>query len=75
MDDISASLPNVYLTNDEAAEFIRQSPRTLEKWRSEGRGPAYIPGRPVAYLLADLEAWKLARRTIPTNTKSGGAES
>lgn len=75
MDDLTASLPNVYLTNNEAADFIRQSPRTLEKWRSQGRGPAYIPGRPVSYLLADLDEWKLAQRTAPSDTKLGDHQS
>lgn len=75
MDGSFSSLPNVYLTNNEAAEFIRQSPRTLEKWRSQGRGPAYIPGRPVAYLLADLEAWKLAQRRVPSSVKPDATQS
>jgi hypothetical protein len=31
----------LYLT-DEVAEFLRCSPRTLEGWRSDKRGPDYI---------------------------------
>jgi len=31
--------PQRYLTNDEAAEYLRLSPRTLEKQRVIGGGP------------------------------------
>ncbi|NGY05941.1 helix-turn-helix transcriptional regulator [Solimonas terrae] len=47
-----------YLTNDEAAEFLRLSPRTLEKQRVIGGGPRFRKfGRRVLYALSDLEAW------------------
>ena len=51
-----------YLTNDEAAEFLRLSPRTLEKHRVTGGGPRYRKfGRRVLYAIDDLEAWASAR--------------
>ena len=51
-----------YLTNDEAAAFLRLSPRTLEKLRVIGGGPRFRKfGRRVMYALADLEAWADAR--------------
>jgi len=51
-----------YLTNDEAAEFLRLSPRTLEKQRVIGGGPRFRKfGRRVMYAVADLEAWADAR--------------
>ncbi len=51
-----------YLTNDEAANFLRLSPRTLEKQRVIGGGPRFRKfGRRVMYALADLEAWADAR--------------
>ncbi|SDO44558.1 helix-turn-helix transcriptional regulator [Pseudomonas jinjuensis] len=57
-----ANTPNRYLTNDEAAEFLRLSPRTLEKQRGIGGGPRFRKfGRRVMYALADLEAWANAR--------------
>ncbi|MNN15124.1 Helix-turn-helix domain protein [compost metagenome] len=57
-----ADAPNRYLTNDEAAEFLRLSPRTLEKQRGIGGGPRFRKfGRRVMYALADLEAWANAR--------------
>jgi hypothetical protein len=47
-----------YLTNDEAAEFLRLSPRTLEKHRILGTGPRFRKfGRRVLYALTDLEMW------------------
>lgn len=47
-----------YLTNSEAAAFLRLSPRTLEKLRVLGGGPRFRKfGRRVLYAVADLEAW------------------
>lgn len=58
----SASLPTRYLTNDEAAAFLRLSPRTLEKLRVIGGGPRFRKfGRRVMYALVDLESWADAR--------------
>jgi hypothetical protein len=47
-----------YLRTSEAARYLSLSPRTLEKHRTYGTGPAYrkIGGR-VVYALADLTAW------------------
>lgn len=51
-----------YLTNDEAAAFLRLSPRTLEKQRVIGGGPRFRKfGRRVVYAIEDLEAWSNAR--------------
>jgi len=53
-----ATQPQRYLTNDEAAEHLRLSPRTLEKQRVIGGGPKFRKfGRRVMYAIADLEAW------------------
>ena len=51
-------LPPRYLRTPEAARFLSMSPRTLEKHRSYGTGPAYrkLGGR-VVYAIADLQAW------------------
>jgi integrase len=46
------------LTAEEAAKFLKLSPRTLEKWRSEGLGPLVLRmGRRVAYARRDLVRW------------------
>ncbi len=51
-----------YLNNDEAAAFLRLSPRTLEKQRVIGGGPRFRKfGRRVMYAIADLEAWADSR--------------
>ncbi len=58
----SSAPPARYLTNDEAAAFLRLSPRTLEKMRVIGGGPRFRKfGRRVMYAVADLEAWADAR--------------
>lgn len=47
-----------YLTNNEAATYLRLSPRTLEKLRITGGGPRFHKfGRRVMYALLDLETW------------------
>ncbi len=51
-----------YLTNNEAAEFLRLSPRTLEKQRVIGGGPRFRKfGRRVMYAVIDLVTWADAR--------------
>lgn len=54
--------PSRYLTNDEAADYLRLSPRTLEKQRVIGGGPRFRKfGRRVMYAVSDLDAWADAR--------------
>jgi len=51
-----------YLTNDEAAGFLKLSPRTLEKLRVLGTGPRFCKfGRRVVYDVADLIRWASER--------------
>jgi len=57
-----------YLTNDEAAEYLKLSPRTLEKQRVIGGGPKFRKfGRRVVYALEDLESWA-AKRACDTTS-------
>lgn len=52
----------LYLTNDEAAECLRLSPRTLEKLRVVGGGPPFRKFcRRVFYAVEDLQSWASAR--------------
>ena len=54
--------PQRYLTNDEAADYLRLSPRTLEKQRVIGGGPRLRRfGRRVMYAVADLNVWADSR--------------
>lgn len=56
------------LVTPEAARVVGLSPRTLEKYRTAGRGPAYLKlGRIVRYELRELEAWMDARRVSSTS--------
>ncbi|MDH1270520.1 helix-turn-helix domain-containing protein [Rhizobium pusense] len=60
-------LPPRFLRTREAAEFLGLSPRTLEKHRTYGTGPAYrkLGGR-VVYAVDDLQTW--AERGFVTST-------
>ena len=61
-----------YLTNDEAAIFLKLSPRTLEKQRVRGDGPRFRKfGRRVVYAIADLESWADERVCNSTAEASG----
>ena len=49
--------PQRYLTNDEAADYLRLSPRTLETQQDLGGGPKFRKfGRRVMYAVTDLDA-------------------
>lgn len=50
-----------HLTQDDLAERWRVSPRTLERWRMEGKGPEWLrlPGR-VVYREEDVAAFEAA---------------
>jgi hypothetical protein len=51
-----------YVTNEEAAMFLKLSPRTLDKFRVLGGGPRFRKfGRRVIYALDDLETWANSR--------------
>lgn len=51
--------PRVRLRQGELAERWRMSPRSLEKWRTLGIGPAYIKiGGAVRYRIEDVLAYE-----------------
>src|SRR3546814_18979738 len=57
-----------FLTNAEAATWLKLSPRTLEKQRVLGGGPPFRKfGRRVLYAVADLEAWSAERTCVSTS--------
>jgi excisionase family DNA binding protein len=46
------------LTQQQLADELEVSLRTLERWRQEGTGPAFIlVGRSPRYRRADIDAW------------------
>jgi excisionase family DNA binding protein len=53
------------LTQQQLAHELQVSLRTLERWRQEGTGPAFIRiGRFPRYRRADIDAWlERQRRT------------
>jgi hypothetical protein len=52
-----------HLTQEELADRWRISPRTLERWRWAGKGPAYLKlVGSVAYRIEDIEAYEAAQR-------------
>src|SRR5690606_977619 len=55
---LAAVQPQRYLTNEEAASYLRLSPRTLEKQRVLGGVPRLLKcGSRVMYAIVDLDAW------------------
>ena len=52
-----------HLTPAKLAERLNVSPRSIERWRMTGEGPAYIRAgaRRVVYPLAAIEAWESSR--------------
>jgi excisionase family DNA binding protein len=53
-----AQLPSPFLSTEDAGVYLGLSPRTLERLRFEGRGPAYRKhGRLVVYTREALNAW------------------
>jgi len=65
----------------DAAIYLGKQPRTLEDWRSNGKGPKYLPGKPVRYRKGDLDAWLDGQAIEPASrmgirkgaTAAGGA--
>ncbi|MBK8210391.1 MAG: helix-turn-helix domain-containing protein [Rhodospirillales bacterium] len=58
-----------HLDQSDVARRLKLSPRTLEKWRWEGRGPQYLKlGRRVVYRLADIQAFKAERLRESTSS-------
>lgn len=45
------------VTTKIAANILSRSPRTLENWRSQKKGPPYIKCGGVLYRTADIDAW------------------
>lgn len=68
MASATAAPVSTYLSNGEAAAFLKLSPRTLEKLRVVGGGPKFRKlGRRVVYALADLENWSNDRVCTSTS--------
>ena len=57
----------------QAAKLLAVAPRTLQSWRLEGGGPAFIrlSPRAIRYRIVDLERWAADR--LATSTSDPGA--
>lgn len=57
-----------FMPTAQAAGYLGLSPRTLEKLRVRGGGPAYAKfGRRVVYAVDDLDHWAAERRRDSTS--------
>ena len=63
-----------YKNNNLSAEYLGISPRTLERWRLEGKGPTFHKfGRRVMYAESDLASWADDQKRSSTSD-AGGVE-
>jgi predicted DNA-binding transcriptional regulator AlpA len=63
----------LYLTQLEVAALLRLSPRTLERHRVSGTGPAYTKlGRRVVYRRDEVDDWA-ARNTVSSTSEADSA--
>ena len=66
------SLPGNRLDVRGAAAYLGCSESSLNRMRSQGRGPRYMRGTRIWYRPTDLDAW-LAARTVETADTRGAA--
>ena len=63
----AAFVPDL-MDEGEAADYLRLSERTLQGWRTKGKGPVFAKqGRRVVYLREDLLQWVRSGRVLPTD--------
>jgi predicted DNA-binding transcriptional regulator AlpA len=66
--------PDSALTENQAADFLGISVRTLQAWRVRGGGPRYVKiGRSVRYQRRELTAFQKVH-TIGSTSESGARE-
>lgn len=62
-----------YITQTQLAELIDVSERSLERWRVEGCGPAFVKaGRKPLYNIIDVDEWLAASRRRSTSEQIKG---
>jgi predicted DNA-binding transcriptional regulator AlpA len=66
----------VYLTPDQAAEYLHVSPGTLANWRTARKGPRFRrhTARTVVYVQSELDAWS-ASQSVDTVNEMPNAEA
>ena len=59
-----------HITQAELARRWRLSPRTLERWRWQGKGPAYLKiGVRIVYRKDDIESFEAEQRIVVGDAK------
>ena len=67
-DEEETEMNDKYMNTREVAAYLGLSPRTLDRYRVKGGGPAFHRfGGCVRYLRADVAAWAAARRVRSTS--------
>ncbi len=71
----SHHMPNQLLTENQVADYLNLSPRSLQAWRYRGGGPPFIAisRRAVRYRKDDLDQW--VSSLVRTSTSDPGAEA
>ena len=63
----------ILMTTEEAALYVRLSPRTLERYRVTGEGPRFLKlGRLVFNRRSDVDEW--LENTVRRSTSDPGSE-
>jgi DNA-binding transcriptional regulator YiaG len=61
----------VFLTQRDLAVRFRLSVRTIERWRADKYGPAWITiGRSIRYSMSDVLAWEAGQRSLSSTGAS-----
>ena len=65
-----AHVPGGYIPEAETAAELNLSPRTLRKWRAQGKGPAFVKiGRRVFYRDTSRDAWLRQQEVEPVRSE------
>ena len=66
---VTPGTPKLALNETDAAHALGLTPRTLQNWRWNGQGPAFVrvSSRCVRYRVEDLEKWAAARVCASTS--------
>lgn len=61
----------MFLTPEELAKRLSMKVGSLANWRTQGKGPKYVPGRPILYPVSEVEAW-VKRNTVQSTSATTG---
>ncbi len=61
METRTALLNRTLITAEEIAEILKVSPKSIYRWASEGRLPAFREGRLIRFLESDVEEFVRTR--------------